>query len=87
MSETAGAATPETLQLDIYGQVCPSCLLQTLKAVNQNGQAIRDGKLEILVLTDDRQATATIPEAVAKMGYGSDIDRTDQGYQIRIHHA
>lgn len=85
MSTTDAAKAPEILQLDIQGQVCPSCLLQALKAVNQNRQALRSKVMDILILTDDRQATATIPEAVARMGYHSKVDRTDAGYQIRIH--
>lgn len=76
---------PDTLQLDIQGQICPSCLLLTLKALNEHGAAVRSGDKVIVVVTDDRQATCTIPEAVAKMGYQSDVSRGDDGYHIHIH--
>lgn len=76
---------PDIIQLDIHGQICPSCLLLTLKALNEHGPDMRSGATEIVVLTDDRQATSTIPEAAAKMGYRSDVTRADGGYRIRIH--
>lgn len=76
---------PDTVQLDIQGQICPSCLLLALKTLNEHGAAVRRGEKEIVVVTDDRQATSTIPEAIAKMGYQSEVSRSDGGYRIRIH--
>lgn len=76
---------PEILQLDIHGQICPSCLLLTLKALNEQASRLRAGALEILVLTDDRQATATIPEAAQRMGYRSEVTQDAEGYRIHIH--
>lgn len=76
---------PDSLQLDIHGQICPSCLLLTLKAINEHAARLRAGTLEILVLTDDRQATATIPEAAQRMGYRSEVTPDAEGYRIRIH--
>jgi TusA-related sulfurtransferase len=73
-----------TIHLDINGQICPSCLLLTLKALNQHADAVRDGATEIVVTTDDRQATATIPDAVHKMGYESEVTRLTDGYRIRV---
>jgi hypothetical protein len=78
-------AEPAYIQLDIHGQVCPSCLLLTLKALNQHGGAVRAGQTEIIVMTDDRQATSTIPDAVGKMGYQAEVARLENGYRIRIH--
>ncbi len=75
----------QTIQLDIHGQLCPSCLLMALKTLNQNGPAMRKGEVDIVVLTDDRQATTTIPEAATRMGFHSEVDRDDQGYRIHIH--
>ncbi len=72
------------IRLDIRGQICPSCLLLTLKEVNGNHQAIRSGAAEVVVFTDDRQAVTTIPEATAKMGYLSEVAREDEAYRIRI---
>jgi hypothetical protein len=74
------------IQLDIRGQICPSCLLLTLKELNARGEAVRRGGTEIVVLTDDRQALGTIPGAVDKMGYQTDVSREDGLYRIRICH-
>ena len=75
---------PETVELDIRGQICPSCLLLALKELNRLGADIRSGKLVMLVITDDRQATATIPETVARMGFRTEVVRANPGYRIRI---
>ena len=74
------------IQLDIRGQICPSCLLLTLQEVNGHGEAIRRGQTEIVVVTDDRQAISTIPGAVDNMGYQADVSREDGAYRIRIYH-
>jgi TusA-related sulfurtransferase len=75
----------QTINIDIRGQICPSCLLLTLKALNQNGAAIRSGNTEIIVVTDDRQATATIPATADRMGFRAAVQRLEDGsYQIRI---
>ncbi len=75
----------QTINIDIRGQICPSCLLLTLKALNQNGAALRAGSAEIIVVTDDRQATATIPATADRMGFRADVERLEDGcYRIRI---
>jgi len=73
-----------TIDLDIRGQICPSCLLLTLKEVNRHAAAIRGGGTEIVVTTDDRQATATIPSTADRMGFSTEVSRLDGGYRIRI---
>ncbi|MCX8087028.1 MAG: sulfurtransferase TusA family protein [Rhodocyclaceae bacterium] len=72
------------LELDIRGQICPSCLLLTLKAINEEAEALRRGEAEIVVTTDDRQATATIPAAAERMGYHAEVASLDEGYRIRV---
>lgn len=74
----------QTIDIDIRGQICPSCLLLTLKEINQNSEAIRSGEAEIQVKTDDRQATTTIPVTVERMGFRSAVTRQDNHYRIRI---
>ncbi|WP_324778724.1 sulfurtransferase TusA family protein [Thiobacillus sedimenti] len=74
----------QTIDIDIRGQICPSCLLLTLKEVNQNSSAIREGNAEIVVTTDDRQATATIPATVGRMGFRTEVTRLDAAYRIRV---
>lgn len=72
------------VELDIRGQICPSCLLLALKELNRHGPAIRAGLTEMRILTDDRQATATIPDTADRMGYRCEVSRGDAGYLIRI---
>jgi TusA-related sulfurtransferase len=79
--------TPTRIQLDIFGQVCPSCLLLALKTMNQNSNALRAGETEIIIMTDDRQATSTIPAAANTMGYKGEVIKMNNGYQIRIYGA
>lgn len=76
----------QTINLDISGQICPSCLLLTLKELNQHAPALRSGKVEIVVVTDDRQATATIPSTADRMGFCTEVTRIGDGdgYRIRI---
>lgn len=74
----------QTIALDIRGQLCPSCLLLALKELNQHGAAIRAGSVEIVVTTDDRQATATIPATAERMGFRTEVARLDGSYRIRI---
>lgn len=75
----------QTINIDIRGQLCPSCLLLTLKALNQNGAAIRAGSTEVVIVTDDRQATATIPATADRMGFRAEVQRLEDGsYHIRI---
>lgn len=75
------------IQLNIFGQVCPSCLLMSLKSMNQHSKSLRAGETEIIIMTDDRQATSTIPAAASTMGYKTEITKLDKGYRIRIHGA
>lgn len=72
------------IDIDICGQICPSCLLLTLRELNQNAAEIRAGDIEIVVVTDDRQATTTIPVAADRMGFRSEIAPIGERYRIRI---
>jgi len=74
----------QIIALDIRGQLCPSCLLRALKELNSNGAAVRAGSAEIVVTTDDRQSTATIPATVDRMGFRTEVARQDGSYRIRI---
>lgn len=77
-------ATTRILSLDIQGHICPSCLLLTLKLLNAHRDELRAGGAVVEVVTDDRQATATIPDAAAKMGYHCVVTQQDGLYRIRI---
>lgn len=74
----------QSVDLDIRGQICPSCLLLALKELNRLSREIRAGDAEIVITTDDRQATSTIPAAAGRMGYAVDVHALDGAYRIRI---
>ncbi|MCW8900145.1 MAG: sulfurtransferase TusA family protein [Gammaproteobacteria bacterium] len=74
----------QQLVLDIRGQICPSCLLIALKEVTINADKLNNKEMSILILSDDRHATATIPDAVHSMGFSTTISKTDDGYEILI---
>ncbi len=71
-------------QMDIRGQVCPSTLLAALREINQQQESIRDGALILEILTDNRHATATVPDAVRNMGLTVKVEKVEGSYLIRI---
>ena len=74
----------EVVEYDISGQICPSCLLMTLKEVNARSRELRAGAVRLHVLTDSRQATNTIPGAVRNMGLAVAVQKRDGRYTIVI---
>ena len=80
MSDTS----EELIELDIRGQICPSCLLTTLREVNRRREELRRGGVVLRVRTDSRDATATIPAAVGNMGYPVAVEKADGHYLILI---
>ncbi|WP_316348736.1 sulfurtransferase TusA family protein [Desulfuromonas acetoxidans] len=74
----------KTIKFDICGQICPSALLTALKEINRHRKQLKQGQCELVILTDARDATRTIPSAVENMGYQVDIGKKDGCYQIRI---
>lgn len=76
--------TIENLELDIRGQVCPSCLLLTLREVNKHHGALSAGRVCLTVLTDSRDATGTIPAAVKDMGLAAQLDKIEDYYRLTI---
>ncbi len=79
--------TAETVELDIRGQVCPSCLLLALREVNIHHAALHAGQVEVAILTDSRHATGTIPETVRNMGLSARVDKKDGYYRVVISRA
>lgn len=73
------------IQLNLAGQICPSCLIQTLKVLNDNTEDLRQGGSEIVVRTDHRDATRTVPETVMSMGYSVTVNKNDGIYEITIY--
>lgn len=69
---------------DIRGQICPSSLLFALREVNKEQQALKEKGAAIVIMTDNRNAIATIPEAVSSMGYATTVEKKEGYYQIEI---
>jgi TusA-related sulfurtransferase len=76
--------TVQTLEFDICGQICPSTLLIALREINRNITALNNKELRLLLRTDNRDCTNTIPEAAANMGLDVDIRKEDACYIIMI---
>jgi TusA-related sulfurtransferase len=75
----------EETVLDIRGQVCPSSLLITLRALNQSIAELRSGDQRLRVLTDSRDATITIPNAATNMGLNAQVEKLPVGhYEVVI---
>ncbi len=72
----------KTLEMDIRGQVCPSSLLLVLREINRHHQELISGQLCIVILTDNRAATGTVPEAVRNMGVDAVVEKVDKYYRI-----
>jgi TusA-related sulfurtransferase len=79
--------TPETIKLDIRGQVCPSCLLLTLRAVNARHADLQAGRAEMEVLLDSRDATGTIPTTMRNLGLAASIEKVAGYYRVVITRA
>ncbi|PLX42294.1 MAG: sulfurtransferase TusA family protein [Deltaproteobacteria bacterium] len=78
------SAKPVEFVVDIRGQICPSTLLTALKEINDHRDGIRSGEVKIVVLTTNRNATSTIPNAAENMGYRVSVERENSHYRIEI---
>jgi len=74
----------ETIELDILGQVCPACLLVVLRQINMYRDRLRDGRTRLLVRTDHRDTTRTVPASAQKMGLGVEVRKVATYYEIII---
>ena len=74
----------ETIEFDIRGQICPSSLLVALKEVNSRAERLQQGSVQLCFLTDNRDATVTIPESATNMGYGVSVEKKEGYYSIVI---
>ncbi len=73
-----------TKEYDIRGQICPSTLLMVLKEVNENSETLKSGEMELVFLTDNRDALVTIPQSVETMGYCIETMKEKGHYRITI---
>ena len=71
-------------KLNVYGQVCPSTLLLALREVNRLQDELHRGEVRLDIHTDNRFATATIPNAVRNMGLDAKVRKEEEGYLIEV---
>jgi len=69
---------------DIRGQICPSSLLTSLQQVNSLKKRLNSGEIILSIQTDHRDATATIPGTMEKMGYAVSVKKGKGYYTILI---
>ncbi|MEW6116015.1 MAG: sulfurtransferase TusA family protein [Nitrospirota bacterium] len=74
----------KTIDLNILGQVCPACLLVAIKEMNNNRNELKSGEAELVIKTDHRYATRTIPDSAKAMGFNVDIKKEETYYEIKI---
>ena len=72
------------VEMDIRGQVCPSSLLLALQVANKNYVDISNGVMQVVIKTDNRDATDTIPNAVENMGVKAVVEKVEGYYQITL---
>lgn len=77
-------ADMQKIQLDILGQVCPACLLVVLREMNTHRQQLKNGETQLIIKTDHRDTTRTIPESARKMGYDVEVRNLETYYEITI---
>lgn len=75
---------PRIERFDVRGQICPSTLLLALREVNRLNAELHDGRVELEIRTDNRNATITVPNALNRVGLVARVSKDDQGYLIRI---
>lgn len=81
---TIGMAVMATREIDIRGQVCPSSLLSALKEMNSCRDAIKRGDITLAFLTDNRNATVTIPDSATAMGYRAVVTTERDYYRVTV---
>lgn len=74
----------ELIEFDIRGQICPSTLLTTLREINVHKKELKTGKVQLAIVTDNRDSTATIPDSVRNMGYDVSVAKDQDFYRILI---
>jgi TusA-related sulfurtransferase len=79
-----GVDSMQEMVLDIRGQICPACLLVTLKEIHSRKESLRSREAVLLVRTDHRDATRTIPDTASAMGYHVDVSKVKNYYEIRL---
>lgn len=76
--------TTRLIEFDICGQICPASLLVALREINKHVAQIKDGSVRLVIKTDNRDGTETIPPAAANMGLKTEVAKKDGCYAITI---
>ena len=74
----------KVVEIDVCGQICPSSLLTTLREVNNHKQPLRNGEIELQVLTDNHDSTNRVSETLGNMGYRVKVEDLDKYFRISI---
>lgn len=74
----------EKVEIDIRGQVCPSTLLTVLNEVNRRYMELTSGQCCLVVSSDNRAATGTVPSAVKNMGLVAEVEKAGAYYVMTI---
>jgi TusA-related sulfurtransferase len=74
----------ETKEFDIRGQICPSSLLTALREINAHEEGLRQRRVRLRFLTDNRDCVTTIPESARTMGYAAEVRREQGCYRIEV---
>ena len=82
--ENSANRAAQTVTVDLRGQVCPSTLLVAMAAINKNRQHLRNGEIILQLLTDNEQASETIPAAARNMGYSVELKSAADSLEILI---
>ena len=77
-------ANVRRLTFDMRGQICPSTLLRALEEINEHAEALLAGEVSLSFLTDNRDATVTIPDSAENMGYACTVKKEKNFYRIDI---
>jgi TusA-related sulfurtransferase len=76
----------DIIEYDIRGQICPSTLLIALREIKRNADRLRRNGTSLIFITDNRDATQTLPETAANLGFGAEVSQRGGSYAIRIFH-
>lgn len=71
-------------KFNVFGQVSPATLLLSLREVNRLQDELHRGEVQLEIRTDNRFATATIPNAVRNMGFDAKVRKEEEGYLIQV---
>ena len=76
--------SPQRMEFDMRGQICPSTLLTALQEINLHSALLQAGDVKLSFKTDNREATVTIPESAENMGYATMVRKEEDFYVVEV---